>query len=93
MGRVAAFQGTEAALKRRRLRPAWSALAVILTKNGLKVVGPGIELHYELDPETKRLIETDSSFEPDTTLSDLMAFKEAAWKLASEIAHRLGWTA
>jgi hypothetical protein len=52
-----------------------------------------MELHYERDPENKRLIETHSSFEPDTTLSDRMAFKEAAWNLAVKIAQGLGWIA
>jgi hypothetical protein len=68
-------------------------VAVIRTKNGLTVIGAGMELHYERDPETKRLIETHSSFEPDTSLSDEMVFRKAAWKLASEIAQGLGWTA
>ena len=68
-------------------------VAVVRTKNGLTVIGAGMELHYELDPETKRLIETHSSVEPDTTESDLMAFRKAAWKLASQIAQGLGWTA
>jgi len=68
-------------------------VAVIRTKNGLTVIGIGMELHYERDPETKRLIETHSFFEPDTTLSDWMAFREAAWNLAFKIAQGLGWTA
>jgi hypothetical protein len=69
------------------------ALAVILTKNGITVLRPGMELHYERDPETQRLIETHSSIDPDTTPSELIAFRKAAWKLASEIAKGLGWTA
>jgi hypothetical protein len=68
-------------------------VAVIRTKNGLTVIGIGMELHYERDPETKKLIETNCSVEPDTPSSDLMAFRKAAWKLASEIAQGLGWTA
>ena len=68
-------------------------VAVIRTKNGLTVIGIGMELHCERDPETKRLSETHSSVEPDTTSSHLMAFRKAAWKLALEIARGLRWTA
>jgi hypothetical protein len=53
---------------------------------------PGMELHYQYDPETKGLIETHSAFEPDVTSSELIAFRTAAWKLVSEIARGLGWT-
>jgi len=66
------------------------ALAVVLTKNGLTVIRPGMELHYERDAKT--LIETQSSIEPGTTASELIAFRKIAWKLALEIAQGLGWT-
>jgi hypothetical protein len=68
-------------------------VAVIRTKNGHTMIGVVMELHYEHDPETKRLIEIDNSVEPDTTESDLMAFRKGAWKFASEIAQGLGRTA
>jgi hypothetical protein len=68
------------------------ALAVVLTKNGMTVMRPGMELHYERDAKTQTLIETHSSIEPGTTASELTAFRKAAWKLVSEIARRLGWT-
>ena len=69
------------------------ALAVVLTKNGMTVMRPGMELHYERDAETQTLIETHSSVEPGATASEVIAFRRAAWKLVSEIAQRLGWTA
>ena len=69
------------------------ALAVVLTKNGMTVMRPGMELHYERDAETQTLIETHSSIEPGATASEVIAFRRAAWKLVSEIAQRLGWTA
>ena len=68
------------------------ALAVVLTKNGMTVMRPGMELHYERDAKTQTLIETHSSIEPGTTASEVTAFRKAACKLASEIAQRLGWT-
>jgi len=68
------------------------ALAVVLTKNGMTVMRPGMELHYERDAETQTLIETHSSIEPGATASEVIAFRRAAWKLVSEIAQRLGWT-
>ena len=68
------------------------ALAVVLTKNGMTVMRPGMELHYERDAKTQTLIETHSSIEPGTTASEVIAFRKAAWKLVSEIAQRLGWT-
>ena len=68
-------------------------LAVIRTKNGLTVLARGMELHYELDPETQSLVETRYSTEPDTTPSELIAFRKAAWKLVLQIARGLGWIA
>ena len=68
------------------------ALAVVLTKNGMTVMRPGMELHYERDAETQTLIETHSSIEPGATASEVIAFRRAAWKLVSEIAQGLGWT-
>lgn len=68
------------------------ALAVVLTKNGMTVMRPGMELHYERDAKSQTLIETHSSIEPGTNPAELIAFRNAAWKLASEIAQRLGWT-
>jgi hypothetical protein len=68
------------------------ALAVVLTKNGLTVMRPGMELHYERDAKTQTLIEIQSSIEPGTTASELIAFRKTAWKLALEIAQGLGWT-
>ena len=67
------------------------ALAVVLTKNGMTVMRPGMELHYERDANTQTLIET-RSIEPGTTASEVIAFGKAAWKLTSQIAQGLGWT-
>ena len=72
--------------------PEEPALAVVLTKNGMTVMRPGMELHYERDAETQTLIETHSSIEPGATASEVIGFRRAAWKLVSEIAQRLGWT-
>jgi len=69
------------------------ALSILLTKNGLIVVRPGMELHYERDLKSLSLIETHSDFAPDVTPVEVTAFRKAAWKLASEIARGLGWTA
>jgi hypothetical protein len=67
------------------------ALAVVLTKNGMTVMRPGMELHYERDAKTQTLIETHSSIDPDVPASEVIAFRKAAWKLALEIAQGLGW--
>jgi hypothetical protein len=40
------------------------ALAVVLTKNGMTIMRPGMELLYERDANTQTLIETHSSIEP-----------------------------
>ena len=72
--------------------PEEPALAVVLTKNGMTVLRPGMELHYERDAETQTLIEIHSSIESGTTASEVIAFRKAAWKLVSEIAQGLGWT-
>ena len=72
--------------------PEEPALAVVLTKIGMTVLRPGMELHYERDAKTQTLIETHISIESGTTASEVIAFRKAAWRLVSEIAQRLGWT-
>jgi hypothetical protein len=67
------------------------ALAVVLARNGMTVLRPGMQLRFERDAKTQTLIETHSSIDPDVPASEAIAFRRAAWKLALEIARGLGW--